>query len=192
MESIFLVIRFVIFLIFFSSGIEKIKEIKKHEGAVADFKILPSKFVPLFSRIDPILEIIISVCIFFSFFLKFNIFSCLILLVIYTIAIVINLLRGRYEISCGCGGVVGTHSLSWWLVGRNTLIMFSLILLLTGENILFSFDALLRGIHPNLVLFNPLGWMVLLLTSLILVFSKIALNIGKVQKRMKYIRERRL
>lgn len=192
MESIFLVIRFVIFLIFFSSGIEKIKEIEKHEGAVADFKILPSKVVPLFSRIDPVLEIIISVCIFFSLFLKINIFLGLIILIIYTTAIVINLLRGRYKISCGCGGVVGTHNLSWWLVSRNFLIISILMLLLTRDNVLFSLDALMKGVDPHLVLLNPMGWILLLLALLTLIFSKIALNIRNVQKRMKYIYERRL
>ncbi|MED5247480.1 MauE/DoxX family redox-associated membrane protein [Priestia sp. LL-8] len=192
MESILLVIRFVVFIIFFSSGIEKIKEIKKHEGAVSDFKVLPSKIVPLFSRMDPILEIVISVGILLGFFLKINIFLCLILLLIYNIAIVINLLRGRYEISCGCGGVVGTHNLSWWLVTRNTLIMASLILLLTRDSVLFSIDALLRGSKANLVLFNPLGYLIILSTTITIIVLKIIINIKLIFKRMKYMYERKL
>ncbi|MGO4119283.1 MauE/DoxX family redox-associated membrane protein, partial [Rhizobium ruizarguesonis] len=45
------------------------------------------------------------------------------LLVVYSVAITINLVRGRNEISCGCGGVLGTHNLSWKLVIRNIFLL---------------------------------------------------------------------
>ncbi|MFK7830332.1 MAG: MauE/DoxX family redox-associated membrane protein [Congregibacter sp.] len=39
------------------------------------------------------------------------------LLVIYAMAILVNLLRGRHDIDCGCGGTA--QPLSYWLVLRN-------------------------------------------------------------------------
>jgi hypothetical protein len=44
------------------------------------------------------------------------------LLVVYTAAITINLVRGRRDIDCGCGGGAG-QPLGWWLVGRNGMLV---------------------------------------------------------------------
>jgi hypothetical protein len=43
-------------------------------------------------------------------------------LVMVTLAVAINLLRGRREIDCGCGGLEGKQHLSWGLVLRNGLL----------------------------------------------------------------------
>lgn len=51
------------------------------------------------------------------------------LLSVYTLAIVINLIRGRRDIDCGCSGPYLRQSLSGWLVVRNlgfiTLALFT-------------------------------------------------------------------
>ena len=39
---------------------------------------------------------------------------------VVTLAVVVNLLRGRRAIDCGCGGPEGSQHLSWGLVWRNT------------------------------------------------------------------------
>jgi hypothetical protein len=44
------------------------------------------------------------------------------LLLLYGLAIGINLLRGRSEIDCGCLGPAGRQSLSSWLLARNSLL----------------------------------------------------------------------
>lgn len=45
-------------------------------------------------------------------------------IVLASSGVIINLLRGRVHIECGCGGfargTLGTGGLSWWLVARNT------------------------------------------------------------------------
>jgi hypothetical protein len=45
----------------------------------------------------------------------------LVLLTVYGAAIAINLLRGNRRIDCGCGGA--GQGLSWFLVGRNVLLV---------------------------------------------------------------------
>lgn len=40
-------------------------------------------------------------------------------LAVVTLAVAVNLLRGRRAIDCGCGGPEGSQHLSWGLVGRN-------------------------------------------------------------------------
>jgi uncharacterized membrane protein YphA (DoxX/SURF4 family) len=44
------------------------------------------------------------------------------LLVVYTAAISINLMRGRTDIDCGCAGPAARQSLSSWLIVRNVAL----------------------------------------------------------------------
>lgn len=45
------------------------------------------------------------------------------LLVLYSVAIAINLLRGRRDIGCGCAGAATHVPLSGWLLARNAALM---------------------------------------------------------------------
>jgi len=45
------------------------------------------------------------------------------LLVLYSSAIAINLVRGRRDIECGCGGAATHVPLSGWLLARNAALM---------------------------------------------------------------------
>jgi Methylamine utilisation protein MauE len=45
------------------------------------------------------------------------------LLALYSVAIAINLLRGRRDIECGCGGAATHVPLSGWLLARNAALM---------------------------------------------------------------------
>lgn len=45
------------------------------------------------------------------------------LLVLYSAAIAINLVRGRRDIECGCGGAATHVPLSGWLLARNAALM---------------------------------------------------------------------
>ncbi|MDT3737112.1 MAG: MauE/DoxX family redox-associated membrane protein [Denitratisoma sp.] len=50
-----------------------------------------------------------------------------------TLAVAINLLRGRHAIDCGCGGPEGGQHLSWGLVLRNGLLGLAAVLSLAAE-----------------------------------------------------------
>jgi len=50
-----------------------------------------------------------------------------------TLAVAINLLRGRHAIDCGCGGPEGGQHLSWGLVLRNGLLGLAAGLSLAAE-----------------------------------------------------------
>ena len=45
------------------------------------------------------------------------------LLAVVTAAVVINLLRGRTDLGCGCGGIEDEQKLSWALVARNGVLL---------------------------------------------------------------------
>ena len=57
------------------------------------------------------------------------------LLLLYSIAISVNLIRGRRDIDCGCSGPAMRQTLSGWLVIRNVLLaLMALGLLMTTED----------------------------------------------------------
>lgn len=49
--------------------------------------------------------------------------SAIALLLLYTVAIGINLYRGRTEIECGCGSSASTQNISAWSLLRNGLVV---------------------------------------------------------------------
>jgi len=51
---------------------------------------------------------------------------------VVTTAVVVNLLRGRRDIDCGCGGPEGAQHLSWGLVLRNALLIAAALLAVAG------------------------------------------------------------
>jgi hypothetical protein len=51
-----------------------------------------------------------------------------VLLAVVTAAVVINLLRGRTDLGCGCGGIEDEQKLSWALVVRNGVLLALLAL----------------------------------------------------------------
>jgi hypothetical protein len=56
------------------------------------------------------------------------------LLAIYTFSISINLVRGRLDIDCGCSGPAIRHTLSVWLVVRNSGLLAAALLTLPASN----------------------------------------------------------
>lgn len=83
------------------------------------------------------------------------------LLVIYGLAIGINLLRGRSEIDCGCLGPAARQPLSSWLLARNGILAFGAALtsLPLSSRSLHPIDGitLLGGVIVLALLFNSVN-----------------------------------
>lgn len=54
------------------------------------------------------------------------------ILVVVTAAVIVNLLRGRTDLGCGCGGIEDEQTLSWALVARNGVLL-ALLALVAAE-----------------------------------------------------------
>jgi hypothetical protein len=98
------------------------------------------------------------------------------LVLLFNIAIIVNLLRGYTRLSCHCGGVLGDHQISWWLVGRNSLISLCLIWLLFLPPDMLTFFTLIQDPEA----FVRSGWIVTSLpVSLIAIGSLLLLRLAK-------------
>jgi uncharacterized membrane protein YphA (DoxX/SURF4 family) len=112
-----------------STSIEKFKSFEEHVHKIRQYQILPARFARFFAYIDVTIESIIGVFLLFGLFLRFTSMVALGILIIYSFAIMINLFRGRVDLSCGCGGLIGSEKISWNMVIRNILACIALILI---------------------------------------------------------------
>ncbi|MGE5703269.1 MAG: MauE/DoxX family redox-associated membrane protein [Clostridia bacterium] len=141
MEEVLLLLRFCLGYLFASTFFAKWNNLLTHESVVKEYQIVPKAMVRPFVRIDLLLQLCVAVSFLFGLFLPTGAVIAIILLVLYSAAIMINLARGRREISCGCGGLAGNHTLSWALVIRNVcLIASSALLFLPEARTLFSLE----------------------------------------------------
>jgi len=97
----------------------------------------------------PLAELLAGLGLLSGFWLVPAIVLALALFVVFCVAITLNLVRGRRDLSCHCGGAIGNHLISWWLIGRNGLLMVcSLVLLVTPPD-LFTVASFVRS--PSLL-----------------------------------------
>ncbi len=91
--------------------------------AMQGYDLIPDAAVPSASLAFIGAEFAVGLALFAPFLRPLPQLAGLGLLSIVTAAVVINLLRGRTDISCGCGGASGEQSLSWALVARNGALL---------------------------------------------------------------------
>ena len=91
---------------------------EKHYNAVILYEIIPKQFTRVFIWLETVFEFFIGISFLLSFATSYVIIGAILLLMIYSIAIVVNITKGRINLDCGCGGLVGTHKLSKILVFR--------------------------------------------------------------------------
>lgn len=126
-------------IVFFLSGTEKLAKQEEHRRLLFNYHILSMKQIKLFLPVLASFEIVIGLLLFSLQLSNVAIAGAMGLMVIFTVAITINLLRGRKDISCGCGGVMGNHKISWWLVVRNGCVSLGFLLC-------FSFEESIKSI----------------------------------------------
>jgi Methylamine utilisation protein MauE len=107
-------------LILFAAAWHKFSEPDVFAGALDAYQLLPGAGVVPVARLLPFVEVAIGIIVLIPVTRSLGLIAFAGLISIYGLAIAINLLRGRHQIDCGCGGDV--HLLSWGLVVRNGLL----------------------------------------------------------------------
>lgn len=123
MEEWTLFLRVFLGTIFLSTGISKVRNMQEHILIVKEYRILPSSQIYIVARVEVLIELFTGMMLFLGLFQTIGAVLASLLLILYSLAITINLIRGRNGISCGCGGAVGSHQISWFLVLRNLTLM---------------------------------------------------------------------
>ncbi|MGH2494178.1 MAG: MauE/DoxX family redox-associated membrane protein, partial [Ktedonobacteraceae bacterium] len=142
-------------LILLSVGMSKLAHPRRFQRDIQDYQLLSPvlgsrlALSTALSFVIPVVELLAGLSLFSGLLLAPALIFTLCLFVMFSGAIFINLVRGRFDLSCHCGGIVGDHRISWWLMGRNALLMVGLLILLFTPPDLFTVATL---VHRSTVL----------------------------------------
>lgn len=115
-------------LVLLAGAYQKLRGWDSFRGALANYRLLPDALVAPVAAALPVLEAAAGVALLFDALNPAAAVLALALLLSVTGAVVVNLLRGRVDIDCGCGGIEGRQRLSWGLVARNAVLIVATLL----------------------------------------------------------------
>jgi hypothetical protein len=99
-----------------------LRDLPRHESALAGYKLVPLAVLPIAAIGLPLLTLCAAVLLPWPATAHAGAALGLALMALFTASIAINLRRGRTHIDCGCGGAEGQH-ISRGLVARNIVLM---------------------------------------------------------------------
>lgn len=126
-------VRAFLILLLASAAIPKLRHGEEFFGVVRNFRLMPEWLARPFAVALPWLELGLAAGLMFPVTAPFAAGAAGGLLVLFGLAIAINVVRGRTAIDCGCFRNGMKQKLSWLLVGRNAglaLMAFGLAWLL--------------------------------------------------------------
>ncbi|WP_010490980.1 MauE/DoxX family redox-associated membrane protein [Paenibacillus elgii] len=123
MEALSVIFRILLAILFISSSVSSLRHWQAHLGIIKDYKILPVSLIRWFAILEHTIKWLVGIFLLFGMHSSLAALTGSGLLLMYSIAITINLLRDRRELSCGCGGLAGNHLLSWKLIVRNLFLI---------------------------------------------------------------------
>jgi uncharacterized membrane protein YphA (DoxX/SURF4 family) len=116
------IIRVFFALIFLLAAWHKLHGLAEFSGVVRNYRILPEWAEAGFSRLLPVVELLLGLCLLTGIMPGPMTALAFVLLALFTVAIAVNVLRGRTYIDCGCFRPESGQHLSWLLVLRNIVL----------------------------------------------------------------------
>lgn len=115
-------------LLFFMAARHKMTSPRQFEAQLAAYELVPEALLPVVARAIPYIEMAVVFSILVPITRPIAAMVAASLLAVYALAMAVNMLRGRADIDCGCGGQ--PQLLSPWLLLRNAVLIAGSCLLL--------------------------------------------------------------
>lgn len=125
---VILAVRLAMAGVFVSGGLHQWRDRAMFAAVVEGYALLPRALVAPVALLLPLAEMATGLLLLWPATGPIGALTGLCLLCGVSLAVVINLLRGRRDIDCGCGGASGDQTLSWALVGRNAVLSGLLVI----------------------------------------------------------------
>jgi hypothetical protein len=138
-------IAWAVALILITGAAGKLLDRQDFALAVEAYELLPERLVPAFALGFPAAELAAGLLLAPGATRTVGIVVALAVLLAATSAVVVNLLRGRRVINCGCGGLSGRQPISWWLVARNALLAATVVAAARIPDVPLDVTALILG-----------------------------------------------
>ena len=131
--------------IFVIAALHALRDRAEYARIVQAYRILPAALGHIFALLLPPMEAVVAIALVLPGARRAGTMVALAMLVCFTAAIAINLVRGRRDIACGCGGGTG-QTISWPLAVRNVILSGGLAASLAAPATLRLGPAALVGI----------------------------------------------
>jgi len=108
-------VRFLVALLLLCAALPKLLALREFERAVGNYGLIPRRAVRPVARLIPLIELVFGVALLSGLFAAPVAVLTGGLLLGFSLAVSVNLLRGR-KIECGCRGTVAPRQIAWRLV----------------------------------------------------------------------------
>jgi hypothetical protein len=115
--------RLVLAAVFAMAAFAKLRSLDEFVGVVHNYRVLPEFLVRPVAYALPPLEAAIALALLLEPTRSAGAVGAAALLVVFALAMAVNLTRGRVEIDCGCFAATLRQRISWALVGRNVALI---------------------------------------------------------------------
>lgn len=109
-------------LLLASAATSKLRDLRYFEEVFAAYAVLPAKLSLPVARVLPFAEIGLAVGLLITGGRPYVGIAVILLMLTYAASIAINLMRGRRDLACGCGGPAERRPIAPWMVWRNCII----------------------------------------------------------------------
>jgi hypothetical protein len=110
-----------------SAAIHKLRPHSDFHSTIVGYDLVPARAASFIALILPLVEIATSVGLWLA--TPYFAVSSIFLFLLYSVAIGVNLRRGRRDLDCGCGGPAVNQKISSGLIYRNVALAFATTLL---------------------------------------------------------------
>src|ERR687887_557597 len=112
--------------------------------AVRNYRLVPERAGELIGRTLPAVEVAAGALLAVGLGVRPVAALLALFLVAFSVAVAVNLLRGR-TIDCGCFGPVAEKQITWWTVARNLVLTAAAIVVAAVQPTALALDRLLPG-----------------------------------------------
>jgi len=117
-----LALRAALALLFGVAALHKVRDAGRFRATLADYRLLPAAAVPLAAPMLPAAEAAVAGMLAAPGLRRAGLAGAAALLVLYAVAVGVNLARGRRHLDCGCAGPAVRRPIGEGLVVRNAVV----------------------------------------------------------------------
>ena len=115
--------------LFATAGYQKFYSGNHFQKSISEYRVIPASWSRGLARLLPVVELAAGIGLLVPSLQMVAALAVCALLVLYTVAIAINVVRGRRDLDCGCSGSDQEQVVSGVLLARNaTLFALALVL----------------------------------------------------------------
>ncbi|MDQ3006064.1 MAG: DoxX family membrane protein [Chloroflexota bacterium] len=120
-------LRLFLSMIFFLSAIDKIQRPQQFIETISLYNLLPKTWSKSIAFAIISLELVLAILLLAGWQSRIVAEICLLLVIVFSCAVGINLIRGRTHIGCGCFGSNHSAKINLRLIGRNLILIVAAI-----------------------------------------------------------------